>query len=60
MDLSRYLEQDHAILLAWADSDLGQAAMNDFNPNRMHQNTLIRIMIPTNGSAQASSTHLTP
>lgn len=46
IDLTRHLENDKAVLLAWSESDLGMQALNTFDPKRSSKKTLIRVLIP--------------
>jgi hypothetical protein len=46
LDLSRYADNSHGILLAWdADHGLG-GALNRFDPKRLHRSSLLRLVIP--------------
>ena len=51
IDLTRHLDNDHAVLLAWSESDLGLQALNTFDPKRSSKQTMIRVLIPLNNSA---------
>ncbi|MDA0752407.1 MAG: hypothetical protein O2964_17015, partial [Verrucomicrobia bacterium] len=52
LDLTRHLESDKAVLLAWSESDLGMQALNTFDPKRTAKNTLIRVVIPLKASTE--------
>ena len=46
LDLSRFADNSHGILLAWdADHGLG-GALNRFDPKRLHRSSLLRLVIP--------------
>lgn len=52
LDLTRHIESDKAVLLAWSESDLGMQALNTFDPKRTAKNTLIRVVIPLKASTE--------
>ncbi|HTA29693.1 MAG TPA: hypothetical protein VK731_04380, partial [Candidatus Cybelea sp.] len=45
LDLSRFLDKDYAILLAW-DAGHSPSALNQFAPKRFHSDTLFRLVVP--------------
>ena len=52
VDLTSYLNNGYAVLLAWSDSDIGIPKLNQFETNRENRMTLLRILIPVNDSAE--------
>ncbi len=52
IDLTTFLEQGNAVLLAWTESDMGIPKMNEFTPNRESRNTLLRLLIPVTDSSE--------
>ena len=60
MDLTRHLDNGHAVLLAWSESDLGLQALNTFDPKRSSKNTMIRVLIPLNDSAENTQPRFDP
>jgi hypothetical protein len=45
LDLSRFADSRHAILLAW-DADFSPSKLDRFSAKRTHRNTLFRLVIP--------------
>jgi hypothetical protein len=43
MDLSRLVEREYAVLLAWVDDFSPVKSINQFNPRRSHKDTLLRV-----------------
>jgi hypothetical protein len=52
IDLTPYLENGYAVLMAWSESDMGIPKLNQFETNRETRRTLLRILIPVNDSAE--------
>ena len=52
IDLTPHLENEHAVLLAWSETDLGIPKMNQFAPNNETRRTLLRLLIPKTNSAK--------
>ena len=46
LDLSRFADADHAILLAWDPDDSPAAPLNRFAARRTHRDTLFRLVAP--------------
>ncbi|MDG1891941.1 MAG: hypothetical protein P8L18_11575 [Verrucomicrobiota bacterium] len=46
LDLTRFLESQHAVLLAWSDSGIGTPSLGRFEAKRGKRQTLVRIVIP--------------
>jgi len=45
-DLGRFAGPDHAILLAWEPGRSESPALNRFKVNRLHRDTLLRLVVP--------------
>jgi hypothetical protein len=46
LDLSRFADDSHAILLAWDGGHSLTEALNRFQPKRLHRDSLLRLVIP--------------
>jgi hypothetical protein len=53
LDLSRYLGQDHAILLAWDAGHSLVEGLNRFSVKRLHRDSLLRLVVPVKPAAPA-------
>ncbi|MDB4689006.1 hypothetical protein OAH23_01160 [Verrucomicrobia bacterium] len=52
MDLTAFLEDDNAVLLAWSETAIGIPKLNQFTPNKETRRTLLRLVIPKTDSAK--------